>query len=264
MGKKLLNYLLFSLLLVQAVNGRQQEKLVVMHQVTGPIETNCYLLYGVQSREAALFDVAGPIETLVNHIRERNLKLKYIFATHCHADHVRGIPMVKKQFPEAKVCFSLEEYEDMPLYMKWEEAMDPKEVEAMKTAAREDPDLFDTINFDLNLIGKPDIFVEDNQTYELGDMRIKTLLSPGHSRGSICYFVGHLLFSGDVLFHRLVGRTDLPKSGGPEAIIKSVRRLYSLLPDDTRVYHGHGEFTDIGSEKKENQEVSADKANVQN
>ena len=66
------------------------------------------------------------------------------------------------------------------------------------------------------------------------------------------------------MFHRKVGRTDLPFSGGPDAIVKSVRRLYSLLPDETIVYPGHGKFTDIGTEKKENEEVSMDKVDLQN
>ncbi len=112
------------------------------------------------------------------------------------------------------------------------------------------------MNFDFKLLGKPEIELADNQIYKLGDIKIKTFLSPGHSRGSICFCADGILLSGDVLSFRSVGRSDLPKSGSKEDIIKSVRRLYNSLPDDTKVYPGHGQFTDIGTEKKENKKVT--------
>jgi glyoxylase-like metal-dependent hydrolase (beta-lactamase superfamily II) len=120
------------------------------------------------------------------------------------------------------------------------------------------------MNFDLKWLGEPDIFLSDNQILKLGGMDMKCYLSPGHSKGSICFHIGNLLFSGDVLFHRKVGRTDFPGAGGPEAIVKSVHRLYKLLPDETKIYPGHNQFTTIGAEKNENEEVSATKVNVQN
>jgi len=94
-------------------------------------------------------------------------------------------------------------------------------------------------------------------------LKIKTILSPGHSRGSICYHVGNVLFSGDVLFYREVGRTDL-LGGSGEEIVKSVRMLYTLLPDETKVYPGHGQFTEICYEKIENEEVTINEVNLQN
>jgi glyoxylase-like metal-dependent hydrolase (beta-lactamase superfamily II) len=262
--KKSLQYLLILLLLHPIISCQKAGKLEVLHQVTGPIKTNCYLLYEVNSGEAALFDVGGDISTLLKVVKEKNLDLKYIFATHLHPDHVEGIPPIKKQFPQAKLCLSQEEYQEIPNYMKIEEILPAKKWEALKKAAEEDPAILKMMNFDLNMLGKPDIFLSDNQILKLGGIEIKCLLSPGHSRGSICFHIGSLLFSGDVLFYRRVGSTQFPGAGGPEAIIKSVRRLYSLLPDDTKVFPSHGKLTDIGSEKKENKEVSADKVNVQN
>jgi len=111
-------------------------------------------------------------------------------------------------------------------------------------------------NFDFELIGKPDIFLKDDKIYKLGNLSIKTFLSPGHSRGSICFHVENALFSGDVLFYRNIGRTDFPKSGGHQELVKSIRRLYKLLPDETKVYPGHGLFTDIGSEKRGNSKIT--------
>jgi glyoxylase-like metal-dependent hydrolase (beta-lactamase superfamily II) len=73
----------------------------------------------------------------------------------------------------------------------------------------------------------------------------------------MCFIVGDVLFSGDVLFYRRVGTTDL-LGGSSEEQVRSVRRLYEQLPDETKVYPGHGRFTDIGSEKTENQHVTVD------
>jgi len=112
------------------------------------------------------------------------------------------------------------------------------------------------MDFDLKSIGEPAIFVKDGDVIRLGDAEIRAFLSPGHSRGSLCYAAGKVLFSGDVLLYRSVGRTDLTGPGGWDAIVKSIRRLYSSLPDDTVVFPGHGQTTDIGSEKNQNPKVS--------
>jgi len=112
------------------------------------------------------------------------------------------------------------------------------------------------MDFDIKTIGEPAVYVKDGDVFQLGDARIRAFLSPGHSRGSVCYQARKMLFSGDVLFYRNVGRTDLPGSGGWEEIVKSIRRLYSSLPDETLVYPGHRQATDIGSEKNQNPKVS--------
>ena len=225
--------------------------LVVLHQVTGPIETNCYLVYDAESREAALIDIGGPIDTLVSHIEDNDLELKYIFATHVHMDHVEGVPSIQERFPQARVCYNKDDYEDFLISIGWMEEHFPEMTAEMKTM----PEIRKWFEYDLSIFKEPDIHLEDNQTYRLGNLEIRTLLSPGHSRGSICFHVDDALFSGDVLFFRRVGRTDL-LGGSEEAIIRSVRRLYSELPDATKVYPGHGDFTDIGSEKTLNEKVT--------
>jgi glyoxylase-like metal-dependent hydrolase (beta-lactamase superfamily II) len=88
-------------------------------------------------------------------------------------------------------------------------------------------------------------------------MEIRAIHCPGHSPGGVFYYTGNSLFSGDVLFYRTVGRTDT-QNGSREDQIKSVRKIYELFPDETKVYPGHGQFTDIGSEKKENKYITVD------
>lgn len=230
----------------------------VRREVTaGLAETNAYLLYDSRSREAALFDVGGPIDSLLTAIDRMELTVKYLFTTHAHPDHVYGMPDVRDRFPQARWGVSREEYEDMALYAAWEELLPPEEVAGIKAAAEEDPSIGDMFDFDYTLLGEPDIFLADGQSYRLGDLEILTFLTPGHSRGSICFQVGNALFSGDVLFQGRVGSTDPLMSGGLGAIAASVRRLYEVLPEETVVYPGHGDFTDIGTEMRENTEVRA-------
>lgn len=240
-------------MLLFIINCSPSEEFVVMSEVEGPIRTNCYLLYGVKTKEAAIFDVGGPLDTLSTFIEENNLELKYIFLTHGHWDHAVGVLHLKQRFPYAKLCFTRKEYEAMQVYLDHASKTDPDRLaELMKDNA-----LAKMMSFDLTSIGEPDITLEDDQEYNLGKLKIKTIFSPGHSQGSMCYHVGNVLFSGDVLFYRTVGRTDFYGSSR-EQQIRSVRRLYTILPEDTKVYPGHGQFTDIGSEKKENKYITAD------
>ena len=230
------------------------EDFKVIHQVTGPIETNCYFIYGIKSKEAALIDPGGPVDTLITFIKENGLDLKYIFVTHGHVDHVFGIPDIKGLFPKAKMCMHKDEYRD--LFTQYEWALN-NYGQGWIDNAKSNPETKALIDFDMESLGRPDIFIEDNQAFRLGFIEIKTIHSPGHSPGGVCYYAGNILFSGDVLFYRTVGRTDT-QNGSREDQIKSVRKLYELFPDSTIVYPGHGQFTDIGSEKKENKRITVD------
>ncbi len=229
------------------------EEFSILSEVEGPIKTNCYLLYSKTTKVAAIFDVGGPLDTLSIYIKENNLKLKYIFLTHGHWDHVEGILNLKDRFPDAKLCFTKIEETAMQNYFSFALESDP----ARFTEAMKDSALSKMISFDLTSIGEPDIYLKDNQVYKLGKLKIKTIFSPGHSKGSMCYYVGNVLLSGDVLLYRSVGNTDFYGASRADQI-KSVRRLYSILPENTMVYPGHGKFTDIGSEKKKNKNITVD------
>ena len=234
------------------------DEYVILHQVTGPINTNCYLLYDIKSKEAALFDVGGPVDSLLSAITEKNLKVKYIFATHCHMDHLEGVPFIRKLFPGALLCYNNEDYKDFLVSIDWGiKNFDPKMTEALKN----NPETAKWFEYDLSIFGPPDVNLADGQIYPLGALKIHTILSPGHSRGSICYYVGTVLLSGDVLFYRTAGRTDL-LGGSTQELVGSVRRLYSQCPDETIVYPGHGRPTDIGSEKMNNKKITVDQVNM--
>jgi len=234
------------------------EDFKVVRQVTGPLATDCYLIYGTRSKEAALIDPGWEVDSLINYIENNDLKLKYIFITHGHIDHFYYVPGIKKIYPDARVCMNKDEYRDIFTAMEWITENYGKE---WIDDAMSNPETKKYIEFDMNTLGEPDIFVEDNHTFLLGNVEIHTLLSPGHSSGAICYYTGNILFSGDVLFYRSVG-TTFAQNGSKEAQIKSVRRLYEVFPDNTIVYPGHGQSTDIGSEKTENRYITVYKDNM--
>ena len=166
---------------------------VIKNVVTGPLKTNAYLVYEKSSKEAALFDVGGPINPLIQLIKENDLKLKYIFCTHGHFDHIMGVKDVRKMFPEALLCIHKAE---------------------MDVIANLGP-IARMFQFSPEDFGEPDIFIENNDYFKLGDIEIQAVHSPGHSPGSICFYWDNSLISGDVLFYHGVGRID-PYGGSLE------------------------------------------------
>jgi hydroxyacylglutathione hydrolase len=208
------------------------ESFKVVREVVGPYQTNCYLIYDTRSGEAALIDPGWRIDTLVAFIKDNNLDLKYILITHGHSDHYYYVPELKKQFPKVKWGVNKEDFEKIILYRDWPERAYGKQwMEDTRKNTVEKVYL----DFDTRSVGESDFFVEGNQTYKIGSVKIKTIHTPGHSPGCICYYTGNILFSGDILFYRSVGNLDLLTSN-TEAFIKSVRELYRYFPDSTIVY----------------------------
>ena len=230
----------------------------VICQVTGFVETNCYLIYDLKSKEAAIIDPGWRADTIINFIEENNLNLKYIFLTHGHTDHSFYVSELKRQFPKVKLCMNKIDFNKMFTQYQW--FKDNYGLEFIEKE-RSDPEHRAYIDFDPRSIGIPDIFVENNQSYKLGSTEIKTIHTPGHSPGEICYYTNNILFSGDVLLYRTVGGIHNQDCSGND-LIKSVRKLYEIFPDSTIIYPGHGQFSDIGSEKRENENISLDNVSL--
>jgi glyoxylase-like metal-dependent hydrolase (beta-lactamase superfamily II) len=97
------------------------------------------------------------------------------------------------------------------------------------------------------------IFLKEGEYVRLGDDELLVLLTPGHSPGSISFYheKQRFVISGDVLFRSGIGRTDLP-GGDYETLLTSIRTQLFTLPDDVKVYSGHGPETTIGYEKAHN------------
>ena len=97
-------------------------------------------------------------------------------------------------------------------------------------------------------------FIEGNETFKIGNKTIRTMYTPGHTQGGVCYLIDDMLFSGDSLFYESIGRTDL-LGGNYKQLINSIKTKLLILPDEIKVYPGHGPATTIGHEKVNNQYV---------
>lgn len=225
--------------------------IVVLRQIAG-LETNCYLLYDPASLDAAVVDVAGPIDVLLATVRSQALHVRYFLLTHGHFDHVVGLPAIRNSYADALVCMHALDFEDMQTQQEWARRHFG---EAALAEWLKDAEFSKVVTFDASTFDEPDLFLEDSQVLELGDHTIRVLHCPGHSRGSLCYSVGDLLFAGDVLFKGSVGRVDMQNSSWVDQIA-SVRRLYRELCDGTVVYPGHGESTTIGAERASNERIT--------
>ena len=199
--------------------------------VLGIVGTNCYIVYDKNTKEAVLIDPGAEEDSIIAFLKEEDLKPRAILLTHGHFDHILAVPTLREKY-----C--------LPLY-----------------ASEAERELLG--NGELNLSGKdPEDSVEisdfislhDGEELSLLGKSWKVISTPGHTGGSVCYFVdGDIpyLFSGDTLFCESYGRTDL-YSGSEKEIIKSIVKKLLVLPEETLVFPGHEESTTIRNEKSYN------------
>lgn len=198
----------------------------------GPLQCNCSLLWDEATKEAILVDPGDDAPKILTEIKNLDLKVKTIVHTHAHFDHIGASAQVHAAL---KAPLMLHPADDM----LWENIEMQGQMFGMKF------DRIERWNQDL----------EDEMPLTLGGHHLKTLWTPGHTPGSCCFSVGEILFSGDTLFHRSIGRTDL-WGGDFHQIQKSIRERLYTLDDDTTVICGHGPNTAIGREKRSNPFVS--------
>ena len=201
--------------------------------VFSPIQENTYVLYN-ETGECLIIDpgcyFGNERNELKEFIQESGLTPKYLLNTHCHLDHVFGNKFV---FTTYSLVPHIHE----------------KELPVLERAA--EAGIRWGMPFD-NYKGEL-IFLREGDTIRLGNDELKVLFAPGHSPGHIAFYCAaqHFVIGGDVLFHRSIGRTDLP-GGDYDTLIESIRSVFFNLPDDTTVYPGHGPETTIGYEKVHN------------
>ncbi len=198
-----------------------------------PIQENTYVLYN-EFNECVIIDPGCYFDEekdrLVAFIDEMKLKPVMLLNTHCHLDHVFGNMFVAEKF-------------NLTLQIH------PKEKAVLDFAPASG--LMYNMPFD-NYRGEI-IYLEEGKEIYLGEDRLKILLTPGHSPGSLSFYneKDAFVISGDALFYRSIGRTDLP-GGNHEQLLKSIRDNLFTLPEETKVYSGHGPVTTIGEEKMQN------------
>lgn len=198
----------------------------------GPLCTNCYVVGCTETKEAIIidpgFNTNPEAKTVLKEINQRELRVKYIVNTHGHPDHTAGNGVVKK-LTGAPVL--IHEY-DAPM---------------LTDAAKNLSMLF---GFRIASLPPADQLLHDGDIIQAGDVALRVLHTPGHSRGSISLLGADAVFTGDTLFAGSIGRYDLPGASFRE-IMLSIKKL-ATLPDHTKVYPGHGPASTIGEEKRQN------------
>ena len=208
-----------------------QELIVITNQL-GDFMTNCYTVYNAVTRDAVLIDPACNARFLNNILVNEQLNCIAILLTHGHYDHIGALPELMELVGHKVPIYASAEEEDV--------LNDPRK------------------NLSTMLSGqmvtvKADILLQDDQEIELLDTKLRCFLVPGHTKGGMCYYFAEngILFSGDTLFARSIGRSDFPTGDGIK-LVKSIKEKLMTLPDETIVYPGHNERTTIGKERSAN------------
>lgn len=195
----------------------------------GTAGSNSYLAIDSQSKKAFIVDAGIHSSALVEEVKKNGYDVDYLILTHGHGDHIGGVEGYKNDFPNMKVVAHIEE-KDM-----------------LNSAP---------MNFSREINGRAiafdaDIYVNDGELLQVGDIQLKFIHTPGHTKGGMCILADNVLFSGDTLFCQSIGRTDFP-GGSFDEIADSIHSKLFVLPDETDVLPGHMGPTSIGYEKENN------------
>lgn len=192
--------------------------------IVGPLEVNCYILACSATGKAVVVDPGAEAEKITGRIKKRHLKIECIINTHGHIDHIGANAAL-----------------GAPVYIH-----------------RLDADFLTLPELNLSgMLGAPlafpaaSLLLEDKQRLRIGDMELEVIHTPGHTPGGICLKTAGICFTGDTLFARGIGRTDLPYAS-EKAILDSIRGRLMSLDDRVVIYPGHGAPSTIGAERRNN------------
>lgn len=191
------------------------------------MDENTYILGDEKTKKCAVIDPGGSIIDIFNIIKEHEFTVEYIILTHGHGDHICRVPEIKSK-TNAKII--AHRYEEEVL------------MDRNKNLSAQLPGPL--VEF------SADQYVEEDDIIELGNLKLKIIHTPGHTKGGMCIKVGEHIFTGDTLFAGSIGRTDF-YGGDYKQMIKSLKKL-AKYDDDAEIYPGHGPTSTIGVEKRMN------------
>jgi len=194
--------------------------------VVGPIASNCYIVGSEATKEGMIIDPGADADEILKKVRGLGLKIKLIVLTHRHPDHVGAAGQVKEA-TGAEVA---------------------AHVEAAKYLPQSPSYIFES---PYQASPYPDRLLKGGDSVDIGDLHFTVLHTPGHTPDGISLMGNGVVFTGDTLFNYGIGRYDLV-DGNYQQLMDSIHNKLMVLPDDTRVYPGHGPDTTISTERRAN------------
>ncbi len=200
--------------------------MILKKLVVGPIASNCYIVGAEATKEGMIIDPGADADVILKKVRELGLKIKLIVLTHRHPDHVGAAGLVKEA-TGAEVAAHVEAAKYLP--------QSPSYV--FESPYQASP--------------YPGRLLKGGDSVDIGDLHFTVLHTPGHTPCGISLVGNGVVFTGDTLFNYGIGRYDLV-DGNYQQLMDSIHNKLMALPDDTRVYPGHGPDTTIGTERRAN------------
>lgn len=196
---------------------------------------NCSIVWDDDTMEAVIIDAGGEPEKLQQAIADLGVKVKALWNTHGHLDHIGAVGTLAKQYVVPVIGPQKED-------QFW--------VDSLQEVCR-------NYGFPIPEPVTIDQWLNGGEQLKIGNYTFEVRYTPGHTPGHVVFYCAqvNIVWTGDVLFKGSVGRTDFPK-GNFETLIHSIRTQLFTLPDDTQFIAGHGAISTIGDEKKYNPFVS--------
>jgi hydroxyacylglutathione hydrolase len=207
--------------------------MLLVRLIVGPLQVNCFILADDKTKDAVVIDPGDDAQDILKVIQDKGLRVRYIVNTHAHFDHVGANRAVKDATGAALLLHEA----DAPV------------LAAVASQSR---------SFGMGPVSSPppDRLLKHGDKITAGEVSLTVVHTPGHTPGGISLIEEGMVFTGDSLFAGSIGRTDFP-GGDLMALIGSIKRHLMSLPDDTKVFSGHGPATTIGDERRENPFLNA-------
>ena len=213
-------------------------KISVHSIVSEPFEENAYIIHLANHTECFVVDPGFEPEKVIGLLEKKGLKPLAVLVTHGHSDHIAGVGAIKRNWPDLWIGIGRDDSEKLS-----------------------DPEKNLSLPFGLPIFGLPitapeaDVLFDDGDRREIAGIPLSVRHVPGHSAGHVVYLIETdtkpILFTGDVIFQRSIGRSDFPDSDSL-LLIESIQKQILTLPDETVIYSGHGPKTTVGAERQHN------------
>lgn len=191
--------------------------------------TNCYIV-AAENKNCVLIDAPEDNGAIMKKLREKGLRLRKILLTHGHCDHIASAAELSEKTGAEVIIHSADLHKLGDAGTNLTEYFDLPEVRAVTNAKT----------------------VEDGEIISQNELEFEVLHTPGHTSGSVCYILGDNMFSGDTLFKRNMGRTDMP-DGDEDVMADTLAMLYEFdQKTDYKLFPGHSELSSMSEERKNN------------